>query len=50
MYSVSYIHVHTNSTAQKNRENIDFISVFSTLLILLVAGLETYRVAENTDK
>ena len=31
MYSASYIHVHTNSTAQKNRENIEFISVFSTL-------------------
>lgn len=40
MYSVSYIHVHTNPTTQKNRENIEFISVFSTHKILLVAGLE----------
>ena len=34
------VNIHTNSTAQKNRENIEFISVFSTFIILLVARLE----------
>lgn len=50
MYSVSYIHVHTNSTAQKNRENIEFISVFSILITLLVAGLECFAIGKKRVK
>ena len=46
-YSVSYIHVHTNPTAQKNRENIEFISVFSTHKLLLVAGLERFHILRS---